>query len=144
MMSPALSTSPVVAPLLPTPLRGASEVDGWSEAPSPPPAALASSDQACGPATVPGAASHTCAVQVGRGGIADLIAVQRIVDVEGRGLALLHVLEVGAEVHHELVRAVGRDGDVGDVDAFAGRCHQISDGTGGGDVVGRAVVRIER
>src|SRR5205085_6929019 len=83
-------------------------------------------------------------VQVGRGGIADLIAVQRIVDVEGRGLALLHVLEVGAEVHHELVRAVGRDGDVGDVDAFAGRCHQISDGTGGGDVVGRAVVRIER
>lgn len=82
-------------------------------------------------------------VQRRRRGIAGLIAVQRIGHVECRGLAVLHVLEIGAERHHDLVRSVDADTDVRRRDAFAPGSAQVGHGARG-DVVRRAVVGVER
>ena len=58
-------------------------------------------------------------MQRGRRGVARLVAMQRVGDVEGGALAIVQMLEVGAERDHDLVGTVDAEADVGGVDVLA-------------------------
>ena len=75
-------------------------------------------------------------------GVGPLVAVQRVVDGDGGGLAAAELLEVGAERELDVVAAGDAGGHVGAGDAVAA-------GVGGvdavdGHVVGRGVIDVER